>query len=371
MTFHLDLASFVNTRRDILKSFGAAAIGITMGSGLTGCSEKPVKKIPPTGEPKTLSFHNWATYVADDTLDNFKRASDITINMTPLRTNEDLYALLKTKNTGFDVIMPSNDFVERLIKEDMLLPLDHSLIPNKANIAPNFTNVSYDPGRLYSMPYTWLVFGIGYDKSKVKVKPDSWKSIFESDQYKGRIGLLSEPSTLYKLYAKYLGLSLNTMTRADVDRITAMMIKNKPNIKIFHDDNGQDLLLGGEVDLVLEYNGDIAQAIARESDLDFVIPKEGSLLKSDCLCIPKTSARPKNAHAFINYLLEAEVAKDIYEAIKYPAPNAAATALMGDDYKKNRTIFPPSDVLARCEYASFNGELQDLFEKGYTALRAA
>ncbi len=130
-------------------------------------------------------------------------------------------------------------------------------------------------------------------------------------------------------------------------------------------------LLSGEVDLVLEYNGDIAQAMVEDSDIGFVIPKEGSQLNSDNLCIPKGAPHPKNAHAFINYLLDAEAGKKITETILYPTPNDAAKALMPDAYKNNPVIFPPADVLAKCEYAKFNSELQPKYEEAFTRVRAA
>jgi spermidine/putrescine transport system substrate-binding protein len=253
----------------------------------------------------------------------------------------------------------------------MLLELDKAQIPNFKNVAADYQDVPYDPARKYSMPYTWLALGIGYRKSKVKSVPDSWKVLFDSDEYKGRIAVLSEAGDMFRLYGKYMGKSVNGLTDADIKMIEAMMIKQKANIKSFHEDNGQDLLLKGEVDLVLEYNGDIAQIMAEDPDIGFVIPKEGSQLNSDNLCIPKGAPHPKNAHAFINYLLDAEAGKKITETILYPTPNDAAKALMPDDYKNNQVIFPPAAVLAKCEYAKFNPELQPKYEEAFTRVRAA
>jgi spermidine/putrescine transport system substrate-binding protein len=230
--------------------------------------------------------------------------------------------------------------------------------------------VPYDPGRKYSMPYTWLVLGIGYRKSKVNGVPDSWKVLFDSDEYKGRIALLSEAGDMFRLYGKYLGKSVNSLTPEDIKTIEAMMVKQKPFVKAYHDDNGQDLLLRGEVDLVLEYNGDIAQKMAEDKDISFIVPKEGSQLNSDNLCIPKGAPRPKNAHAFINYLLDAQAGKKITETIQYPTPNDAAKALMGPEYEKNAVIFPPADILAKCEYAKFRPDVQPLYEEAFTRVRA-
>jgi spermidine/putrescine transport system substrate-binding protein len=357
-------------RRSLLKGMGVAAIGLTFGGGLAGCTKEEGKKLA-NGEEGKLNFYNWDTYIGETTLDDFKGASGVEVKMDLFDSNDVLFAKFKTGNPGYDVIVPSNDFVERMAQADMLMEIDKSKVPNFKNMAPEFQDVAYDPGRKNSMPYTWLVLGIGYRKSKVKSVPDSWKVLFDSDEYKGRIAVLSEAGDMFRLHAKYLGKSVNELTPADIKTIEAMMIKQKPFIKKFHEDDGQDLLLKGDVDVVLEYNGDIAQIMAEDDDIGFVVPKEGSQLNSDNLCIPKGAPHPENAHAFINYLLDAEAGKKITETILYPTPNAAAKALMPADYNSNPVIFPAADVLAKCEYAKFNPELQPLYEEAFTRIRAA
>jgi len=356
-------------RRSLLQALGVAAVGISFG-GVAACSKGEGKKLS-NGEEAKLNFYNWDTYIGENTLDNFKEATGVDVTMDLFDSNDVLFAKFKAGNPGYDVIVPSNDFVERMSKAGMLMPLDHAQIPNKKNIDPAYINVEYDLQRKFSMPYTWLALGIGYRKSKVSSPPDSWKVLFDSPEYAGRIAWLSEAGDMFRLYGKYLGKSVNALTPADIATIEKMMIKQKPNVKKFHEDDGQDLLLKGDVDVVLEYNGDIAQAMTEDKDIDFVVPKEGSQLNSDNLCIPKGAPHPKNAHAFINYILDANVDKEITETILYPTPNAAAKALMPDSYKNNPVIFPPADVLAKCEYARFNPELQPLYEEAFTRVRAA
>ena len=375
MDHRITLGELKANRRSILQGLGVAAIGLSLG-GLAACGKsdgeaKPAAKIPATGEGNKLNFYNWDTYIGETTLADFKGASDVDVNMSLFATNDELFAKLRAGNPGFDVIVPSNDFVERMSQSNMLMPLDHAQIPNMKNIDPGFVEVAYDPGRKYSMPYTWLVLGIGYRKSKVKSVPDSWKVLFDSNEYAGKISLLSEAGDLFRLYGKYLGKSVDALTAADIAVIEKMMIKQKPFVKVFHEDNGQDLLVKGEVDLVLEYNGDIAQQMVEDDDIDFVIPKEGSQLNSDTLCIPVGAPHPKNAHAFINYLLDAEVGKKITETILYPTPNAAAKALMPESYRNNPVIFPPSAMTPACEYAKFRPDVQPLYEEAFTRVRAS
>ena len=370
----MDFKTFLEAgsdRRALLKGMGVAAVGFSLTGALAACGDKKAKTLP-NGEAAELNFYNWDTYIGETTLEDYKDSAGVDVNMTLFASNDELFAKLRAGNQGYDVIMPSNDFVERMAVADMLMPLDHSQIPNfEKNVAPEFKDVPYDPKRKHSMPYTWLVLGIGYRKSKVKSKPDSWKVLFDSNEYAGKIAVLSEAGDMFRLYGKYMGKSVNALTPADLKTIEEMMIKQKPFIKSFHEDNGQDMLLKGEVDVVLEYNGDIAQAMTEDADIDFVIPKEGSQLNSDNLCIPKGAPHPKNAHAFINYLLDAEVGKKITETILYPTPNAAAKALMPDSYKNNPVIFPAPDLLAKCEYAKYNPELQPLYEEAFTRVRAA
>lgn len=358
------------TRRSVLAGLGAAAVGLSFG--LSACSKEGEKL--GNGEEAKLNFYNWDTYIGKTTLADFKKATGIDVNMSLFATNDELFAKLKAGNPGFDVIVPSNEFVERMSQANMLLPLDHKLIPNMKNIAPDFLNPDYDPGRKYSMPYTWLVMGLGYRKSKMGDVgvPDSWKWVFDSDKFKDRIALISESADLMRLGAKYKFGELNNITPEQVAVVEAMLIKQKPFIKAFHEDNGQDMLLAGDVDIVIEYNGDIAQIIPEDDDIGFVVPNEGSLINSDTLCIPTGAPRPLNAHAFINFLLDAKVGAEISETIAYPSPNAAAVALMPASYRDNPVIFPPAAVMAKSQYGKYEGpKMTQLFEEAMTRVRAA
>jgi len=352
------------TRRSLLKGLGAAAVGIS----LIG------KKSPAWAdeEPK-LNFYNWDTYIGETTLDTFKEKSGIDVNMSLFATNDELFAKLRAGNPGFDVIVPGSEFVERMIKAELLEPLDHAKIPNIKNIAPEFmTDAPFDPGRKFSLPYTWLVIGIGFRKSKVSAAPDSWKVLFDSDEYKGKIAVMSDASELFRNCFKYLGGSINSDSPELLKKAEEMLIKQKPNIKSFHEDNGQDLLLSGEVVVVQEYNGDIAQIMAEDDDINFIVPKEGAMKQQDTLAIPKGAPHPENAHKFINFIFEPEVGAEITKTILYPSPNAAAVALMPASYRDNPVIFPPAEIMAKCEYPNYLGaDFTRLLDEAMTRLRAA
>lgn len=365
------------SRRAFLAAFGAGAAAISLG----GCkpkssapAAKPGKITIEGSEAKKLNFYNWDTYIGETTLADFKAEAGVDVEMTLFASNDELFAKFRAGNPGYDVIMPSNEYVTRMAEAKLLMPLDHAKIPNKANILPEFQNPDFDPGRKYSMPYTWLVLGIGYRKSAMKggVIPDSWKYLLDSDEYSGRISVLGESMDLFRLAFKYMGKSVNDFSPELVKQAEAMLIKQKKHIKKFHEDEGQDLLMQKEIDIVLEYNGDIAQSKVEDDDLDFVVPKEGSLMNSDCMCIPVGAPSPNNAHAFINFLLDGQKGADISKKILYPTPNAAAKALMDDTYKNNPIIFPPKEAMDKCEYGKYLGpDNAKIIEDAMTRVRAA
>src|SRR6218665_4066691 len=158
-------------RRSLLQALGVAAVGISFG-GLAACGKSEGKKLA-NGEEAKLNFYNWDTYIGETTLDDFKGATGVDVTMDLFDSNDVLFAKFKAGNPGYDVIVPSNDFVERMVQAVMVQALDHAQIPNMKNIDPTFIDVPYDAGRKYSMPYPWLSLGIGYRKSNVKAKPDS------------------------------------------------------------------------------------------------------------------------------------------------------------------------------------------------------
>lgn len=349
------------SRRSLLAALGAAGVGLT----LSACKNKH-------GRNGDINFYTWDSYTGEHTYEWTEEQLGIAVNASVFASNDEMFAKLASGNSGYDVIVPTHHFVTRLREAGLIQPLDLRRIPNAANLLPMFRDPPFDPGRHWSMPYTWITLGIGYRKSKVSGVPDSWKWLFESDRYKGRIALYDQSDDLIRMVAIYLGHGPDRLDPATLARIESLLIAQKPNIRAFHSDDGQDLLLAGDVDLVMEFNGDIAQVMKEDPDIDFVVPREGSLLSSDCLCIPKNAPSPDQAHAFINFILDGKVGADISRTILFPTPNAAALARMPASYRDNPVIYPPADVLARCHYTPWEGaDVARSFEELLTKVRAA
>ncbi len=351
------------SRRSFLTGLGAVAAGFSFPKGAFAAEEKK------------LSFYNWDTYIGEDTLGNFKNASGIEVKMDLFGDNSELFAKMREGNPGYDVIVPSNDYVHRMRRKDvgLLEPLDHSQIPNFKNIAPAFQEALFDPKRAYSMPYMWGTMGIGYRKSKV-AKPTSWSSVWgkESAKYAGRIAWISEPESMLGMVMKYHGNSFNSDNEDEIRAAAQQLIDYKGNVKAIAEDNGQDLLASGEVDIVVEWNGDIAQLAAEDDDIGYVIPEEGSYYWEDCLCIPVDAPHPKNAHHFINYLLDQEVGRDLAEYIQYATPNEAARQLTSEAYRTNTIIFPTEKEIASLEPNLYSDErTTEVFDSEWTRVLSA
>jgi spermidine/putrescine transport system substrate-binding protein len=316
-----------------------------------------------------VNIYNWDTYIGETTLEDFTEATGIAVRYDLFASNEELFAKLREGNPGYDVIFPSNDFVERMIAADMLLPLDHGMIPNLQNIDPFFMDSTYDAGRRYSVPYFWGTIGIGFRASEAA--PTSWGDLFESDKYAGRMAWLQSLDTIQSAL-KYLGHSINTENPDEINEAAELLIKAKPNVKAIVPDTGQDLLIAGEVDITLEYNGDILQVMEEDDDLNYVVPVEGGILWEDDMCIPRGGPNPDNAHTFINFILDGEVHGEIANFVRYPCPNAAAMPFILEEDKADSALYPPRDVLKLCETSIYRGEEQlSLLNDALTRVLAA
>jgi spermidine/putrescine transport system substrate-binding protein len=354
-----------------MAAFGASAAALSLGDEADASPRSSIQRVQGS-EGDNLEFYNWDTYLGETTLRDFRNTTGIAVNLTFYASNDYLLSNLSIAPDRYDLIIPGHEYLSRMIDADLLLPLDHAKIPNKNNLDPSYLNPTYDPGLRYSMPYTSLVIGIGYRKSALKsgIVPNSWRYLFDSNTYKGRISLASNAADLMRLCLKYMGIPLHTVTPALIARARDMLMKQKPNIKNFHFDDGQDLLMSKEVDLVMEYNGDIAQKMVDDDDLGFVVPKEGSLLSVDSMCIPKRARHPNNAHAMINFILDARHGAEIARTILYPTPNMAARVLLDKAYRSNSTLFPPPAQMALCEYGQYQGsEISQAYENAMTQLR--
>jgi len=340
-----------------------------VGGSLLVAAAMPALSRYGLAQENQVNVYNWDTYIGETTIDEFTEATGISVRYDLFASNDELFAKLREGNPGYDVIYPSNDYVERMIAAEMLMPLERDRIPNADNIDPEFADPEYDPGNRHSMPYFWGTVGIGYRKSVAS--PKSWGALFTDEGHAGRISLLNTIDTV-QAALKFLGHSLNTREPAHLEAATQLLIEAKPGIKAFAPDTGQDLLIAAEVDLAMEYNGDILQVMEEDEDLSYVVPEEGTAVWVDAMAIPKGAPHPDNAHAWINFILEGEVHGAIAEFIRYPCPNAAARPYIPKADLEHPALYPPREVLERCEVSIYKGEaIESLYQEALTRALAA
>lgn len=348
------------SRRSFLKSTGAAAVVMSFSGNAAQAAGN-------------LNVYNWDTYIGETTLETFSEANDVKVQYDLFANNEELFAKFGAGNPGYDVIFPSDYMVEAMIASDMLEVIDHSKIPNMKHIDPNpnFSDPSFNPGLKFGVPYMWGTMGVGYRKSKVEGVPDSWGDILDSDKYAGRIALLQDQRAMIGFSLKYLGFAMNSTNPDEIAKARDLLIANKKNFKTFAPDSGQDLLLSGEVDLAVEWNGDIVQVMEEDDDIAYVVPKEGGMVWMDNICIPTGAPNPDNAHAFINHIHDPGVNAEIANTIHYPTANLSAQKLVLPEDLENPAIYPPPETLAKCEQIIDVGDAIRLYDEAWTAINAA
>lgn len=312
-------------------------------------------------ENKRLNVLNWATYIAEDTIPNFEAVCGVTVTLDFFGSNEELLSRMRAGNPGFDIIVPSDFAVGQMIAEDLLVPLTKENIPNFANLNPALLDRPYDPGNVYSAPYQWGTIGIGYNVNAVKaslgddVEITSWNQVFEYPQ--PRVAWLDDPRSILGVGLEMLGYDPNSTDPDEIQEAADFLVeKGRSNVQRLAADDGQELLARGEVDMVIEYSGDIFQvALACEEDpncttsYDYALPVEGANLWVDNLAIPAGAQNQRLAEAFIDYILHPQVGADISNYTAYASPNQAAidAGLIDESLLSSPIIYPDDETIAR------------------------
>ncbi|HGJ66596.1 TPA: spermidine/putrescine ABC transporter substrate-binding protein [bacterium] len=350
------------TRRTFIKSasvFGASAI---LGMAGIGCSKK--RKLA-----DTLYVYNWANYVSKDTIPNFEKEFGVKVVYDNFPNNEELLAKLQTGTFGYDVIFPSDYMVGIMIKKGLLEELDMKNIPNYKNIGERFKNTPFDPENKYSIPYLWGTTGIGYNTDKITENVDSW-NILWNEKYKEKISMLDDMRSIANVPLKILGHSVNTTDPKIIKQAEEMLLKQKPLVRAYTSDTYIDFLVSGDIWLAHGYSGDTFQAMKENKNIKYSIPKEGSDMWMDNMCIPKGAKNKLTAEVFINYLLRPEVGAEISNFTWYANPNEASHKFIKPEIVNNQSIYPPDEVLNRCEFQKDLGPATKYYEQLYNKVKS-
>ena len=336
------------------------------------------------GKDVTINVYNWGEYISngdDDSLDInalFEELTGIRINYTQFDTNESLYAKLKSGGTTYDVIFPSDYMVSRMIDEDMLEPLDFENIPNFQYISEKFKNPSYDPENLYSVPYTWGTVGLIYNYDMLGFDTDSWDIMWD-ENYAKQILQFSNSRDAFAIALLRLGYSINTEDKLELDQAAQMLKEEKPMVQAYVMDQIFDKMQGNEAAIAPYYAGDAINMMAVNDSLRFVIPKEGTNLFFDAVCIPKhkedteeSRLRKLASEMYINFLNEPDIAAANIEYIQYSTPNDAALALLDEETRNNPIAYPSDEVLENTEvYVNLSEDTNLYLDQLWTQIMSA
>lgn len=328
------------------------------------------------GQDITLNVYNWGLYISDGSdggLDINKEFEDLTgikVNYTTYDTNESLYAKLKSGGANYDVIVPSDYMIGKMSKEGLLAKLDFANIPNSAMIGDQYKGLDYDPNDEYSVPYTWGVVGIVYNKTMVNGTIDSWSALWD-EQYKGNVLMFNNSRDAFAIAFKKLGMSLNPSSTEDIQKAADELKKQKGIVQAYVMDEIFDKMEGGEAALAPYYAGDAITMINENPDLAFAIPKEGTNYFVDAMCVPATSTQKEAAEMYINFMCETQIALANCEFIGYSTPQVKAEALLPDELKNSPIMYPSKDVLANTEiFNVLPDELNQAMDEAWTDVKS-
>jgi spermidine/putrescine-binding protein len=348
-----------------MKNSFFSLLGILAGLALATCSGGS-EKAP---ADKVLNVYIWTNYLPKEVIAEFERRTKIKLNVDTYDSNEAVLAKLQSGVADYDVVVPSDYMLKTLIPQGLVRPLDHARLPHFANLDPRFLNQKYDPANGHSIPYLWGTTGIGYDQRKVQ-GIDSWRALFDP-AHKGRILMLDDAREAFGAALRLLGKSVNETDPATLRRAAAMLEAQKPLVRTYNSSDFANLLAAGDVDLAQGFNGELAEVVSKAPGrLAYVVPKEGGTLWIDNLAIPKAARHVDAAYAFLDYVMEPAVMAKIVDGVHYAGANRAALPLIDAAIRQNPSIYPPKEILDRCELIEDVGKTTQLIDELWTEVKA-
>lgn len=337
------------------KTLSFLAASALMAVALSGCAGNVDPAALNAGDNQTggssggqvVNVFNWGEYIDTDVLTAFEEKTGIEVNYTMFDTNESLYSKLKTES--YDVVIPSDYMIARMIEEGMLQKINFDHIPNYEDVDPAYKNLAYDPTNEYSVPYTWGTVGIIYNKDKVdEADLGSW-DILWNPKYKGQTVMFDNARDAMGLTLKSLGYSLNTTDETELREAAKKIKSGKNNFQGFWMDQILEKLPSGEAWIAPYYAGDAVTMIEEAPNLGFFVPEEGTNMFVDAMCVPANAQNVENAEAFINFMCETEIAKQNIEYIGYSTPLMSVKEALDDEITDNPIAYPDAEVLANTE----------------------
>jgi putrescine transport system substrate-binding protein len=349
----------VRARSVTMRLAFASVAGFAVAAALFAVSPAPAQR------ERFVNVYNWSDYVEPTVLDAFTRETGIRIRYDTFDSNDTLETKLLAGKSGYDVVVPTGYFLEREIRAGVFQKLDKALLPNLANAWPLITQrlAVYDPGNQHAVNYMWGTVGIGYNVKKAREilgeggRIDSWSAVFvptELGKFKDcGVHMLDSSDDILPAALHYLGLDPNSTDPNDLEKAADLVAKVRPSVRKFHSSEYLNALASGEICFVVGWSGDIKQAQKRAAEakagveIAYAIPKEGTQMFFDNLAVPKDAKNVTEAHAFVDYLMRADIAAKNTNFLSYANGNLASQALIDPTILNDRTIYPDEATMSR------------------------
>lgn len=317
-----------------------------------------------------LYVYNWTEYVPNDLLKEFEKETGIDVIYSTYDSNETMYAKVALqKGKGYDVIVPSADYISKMSREGLLQKIDQAKLPGMKHLDPNLLNKPYDPGNQFSVPYLWGSTAIGINTAAMPAGSiKSWQDLW-NPAYKNSLLLTDDVREVFHMALKIKGYSANTTDEAQIREAYELLVKLMPNVLAFNSDAPKMPFIAGDVNLGMIWNGEAEQAREELPSLQYIYPAEGAVFWADSFAIPVGAANPAGAHRFIEFMLRPENAVRCVSMVGYATPNKDAMPLLDEKLRNNKTIFPDQADLDRGEFHKDVGDATAVYEKYWQQLK--
>lgn len=313
------------------------------------------------GENGQVYVYCFGDYIEPELEYEFEEATGYDVVIDYFDTNEELYPVIKNNTAKYDVICASDYMISKLVGEGLLAEIDYSNVPNSAYISENVKPFmeEFDPGMKHSVPHTWGTYGIMYNKEMVNSADiDSWEDLWD-EKYKDQIVMPDSIREMYMIAGKVLGYSMNTTSEKEVKEMTELLLKQKPLVYKLANDSARDLMIGESAALAVVNSGEVLYSQELNENMEYVIPKEGTEVWTDCWAVTANAANKAGGEAWINFMLEEDSAEDNFEYLTYAIPNTRIADLTDEE-----VLNPPKEVLAKCEtLKNLGAEADDMYSK--------
>ncbi len=317
-----------------------------------------------TAQEKVVNLYIWNDYLDPRVLEDFTRETGIKVVVDNYDNNEIVETKMLAGKSGYDIVVPSAPFLQRMVAADLFLPLDLAKLPNHKNLWPEILERMklYDPGNKHSVPYLWGTLGLGVNVAKVKERlggtiPPSWDLLLDPKQSAKLkdcgIHVLDGPEDVLPNVLRALKLDPNSKNAADIQKAGDAVFRVRDNVRKFHSSEYINALAGGDICMALGFSGDILQARKRAKEagngveIDYIIPREGAQMWFDSMVIPRDAPNAANALAFINYMLRPDVAAANSNLVEYANANLPSRALLRPEILNNPGVYPTEEVMKR------------------------